>query len=452
MTIKLMSIGIVAVGLSVAGFPLSGVAAAPPTLPECIAKALKVNPDLRSASSRLEAARAAVKEASSAYYPQLGLAGSWTRTDNPPQAFFMSLNQRRASLQKDFNNPDDIENARGSVVAQWRVCDGGRRIADKRAAKMGAQAAEYSIETVHNDLVFQVTKAYYGILQARGFVAVREEAVKSISENLRVAAERFKAGSSMKTDELNLEVQLSQGREDLIRARNGLQLAVAALNTAIGEKLLSLSCVSDMSDQPDQSDRSDRTGRNAPSTIDSRPEWLAVQSHVKMAEAMATRARREYLPVVNAFGSVDWDSEPFHGAEQSYIAGAAIELNVFDGFRTRAGVARAAAGVVTAQAESDKLRDMLDLDLTQSRLNEQEARERLEVAEKSLSSAVEALRITEERYKQGSADITELMAAQVGLTATRTRRVAAHYDSLIAQADVARASGGLTRIYKEERR
>jgi outer membrane protein len=450
MSVTLKSVWMAGVVLGATGLALTGMAGPAPTLSECITTALKGSPDIRSASARVEAALAAVNEASSAYYPQLGLAGSWMRTDNPPQAFFMSLNQRRASLDKDFNHPDDIENARGSVVAQWRVCDGGRRIADKRAAKMGAQAQESSLDTVRNDLVYQITRAYYGTLQARAFVTVRAEAVKSIEESLRVATERFKAGGALKTDVLNLEVQLSQAREDLIRARNGVQLAVAALNTAVGEELLKSSDLADLADPSglsDPSGRSDQAGK-----IDSRPEWSAAQAQVRMAEAKVSRARRDYAPVLNAFGSVDWDTEPFYGAEQSYIVGAAVELNVFDGFRTRSGLARASAGLVAAQAEADKLGNMLRLDMTQSLLNEQEARERFEVAEKSLASAGESLRITEERFKQGSADITELMAAQVGMTATRTRKVAAQYDRLIARANVERAGGRLGAKYTVEER
>jgi len=444
MSVRLKSVWMAGVVLGAMGLALTGMAGSAPTLSQCITTALKGSPDIRSASARVEAALAAVKEASSAYYPQLGLAGSWTRTDNPPQAFFMSLNQRRASLEKDFNHPDDIENARGSVVAQWRVCDGGRRIADKRAAKMGAQAMESTLDTVRNDLVYQITRAYYGTLQARAFVTVREESVKSIEESLRIATERFKAGGALKTDVLNLEVQLSQAREDLIRARNGLQLAAAALNMAIGEELLKSSDLADLADSTDQSDRSDSVGK-----IDSRPEWYAAQAQVRVAEAKVSRARRDYAPVLNAFGSVDWDTDPFHGAEQSYIVGAAVELNVFDGFRTRSGLVRASAGLVAAQAEADKLGNILRLDMTQSLLNEQEARERFDVAEKSLASAGESLRITEERFKQGSADITELMAAQVGLTATRTRKVAAQYDRLIARANVERAGGRLGTKYSE---
>ena len=410
------------------------------TLNDCIAVALKASPDVRSASARLDAARSAIKEAASAYYPQVGLAGNWMRTDNPPQAFFMSLNQRRASLQNDFNHPEDTDNARGSVVAQWRVFDSGRREADRQAATFGARASEQSLAAVRNDLVYEITKAYYGILQVRGFVTVQEEAANSISESLRVATERFKAGGAMKTDVLNLEVQKAQADEELIRARNGLKLSVAALNAAVGVEWLKPADVDGLASRTDPADWRDQSGSQ---TIESRPEWRAMESQVGMAEALATRARREYLPVVNAFGSVDWDSESFGGAERSYLAGAAIELNVFDGFRTRAGVAKAASALIAAQAQADKLKAMLALDLTRARLNVQEAGERMVVAGKALAGAGESLRITQERYKQGAAMITELMAAQAGFTATRIRNVAARFDWLIARADVERASGEL---------
>lgn len=405
------------------------------TLEGCIAEALEANPDIRSASARVEAARAAIGEAESARFPRVGVSGTWTRTDNPPQAFFMSLNQRRASLEKDFNNPDDIENARGSVTAQWRLYDSGRREAERLAAQKGAQAAGCSLDSVRNDLVFQVSAAYYGLLQSRAFVAVHEEAVRSLEGHLRVAGERVQAGAALKSDVLNLEVRLSQARDNLIRAQNAVRLALAALNASIGSERVK------ESDLPDPADRP--TARRAAGASDSeaRPEWRAVQAQVEAAEALTRRARREYLPVVNAFGSVDWDSEPFKAPERSYLVGAAVEWNIFDGYRTRSGVARASAMLVAAQAEADMVRIRLALDLKRATLNERESRERLDVAVRSLAAAEEALRITRERYQQGAADVTELLTAQLGLTETKARQVAARYDNLIALADIARAAG-----------
>ena len=48
-----------------------------------------------------------------------------------------------------------------------------------------------------------------------------------------------------------------------------------------------------------------------------------------------------------------------------------------------------------------------------------------------------------EQYGQGAAGITRLLTSQMGLTTTRNRNVAIHYDYLIALSDLKRARGDL---------
>lgn len=421
------------------GSLVGAAGAAPLDLDGCLKAAAQANPDLQTARHRLDAARAALREATSAYYPQVGLSGNWARTDNPPQAFFMSLNQRQASLQKDFNQPEDTDNVRGSAVVQWRLFDSGRREADRRGAREGAAAAGQMLAAARNDLAYQVTRAYYGVLKARAWVDVRMEEVASIEGNRRVAEERVKAGSAMRTDVLNLDVQLSQAHEELIRARNGLQLAVAALNTAVGKDVLAPSDVAALDSGLSRIPAPGQPARE----IERRPELMAAAAQVSALDAMADRTRRDYLPTLSAMGSMDWDSDALDNFERSYFVGAVAEMNLFDGFRTRAGLSRARANAMAARAEQEKLRQALRFDLEQAALGEQEAWERLGTAGKGLDSAAEALRLTSERYRQGAADITELVMAQVGLTATRSRQLAAQYDYLLARANVARATGEL---------
>ena len=129
------------------------------------------------------------------------------------------------------------------------------------------------------------------------------------------------------------------------------------------------------------------------------------------------------------------------------MAGVMLEWDLFTGFRRGAAAAAARAEVVAAQAEETKARNQLRFDLRQAFIQRKEARERLDVARRSAASADEALRITRERYQKGAADITELLTAEVGLSATRTRTVAAEYDGLIADANLARAKGDLGRKY-----
>ena len=100
-----------------------------------------------------------------------------------------------------------------------------------------------------------------------------------------------------------------------------------------------------------------------------------------------------------------------------------------------------------AKYEEQKVYNNLRLDLHQAYLKSTEAWQRLQVTRKSVESAEEAFRITSEQYKGGVADITILLTAQVGLTAQKTRDVAAYYDYLRALSNYERARGNAVLKY-----
>ena len=409
------------------------------TLAECVAAARESSPDTQVALARVQAAQAAIQQAESAFYPQLSAVSTVGRTDNPPQAFFMALNQRVASLQKDFNQPEDTSNWRNSVVAKLRVLDGGQRGLGRNMARLGADAAQLGKAATDNELIHLVTRGYYSALQAQAFIQVQEESVASLTESLRVAQERLKAGAAVKTDVLNLDVKLAQARQDLIRARNGFQLAIAALNTTIGKDLvpaapLPVNTAAALPPPPAQADLQ---------AAEQRPELRAAELMARIQELGRRKARRDYAPTLSAFGSLDWDSNVNAEFQRSYMVGAVVEWDLFTGFRRGGASAEAQARREEARSEADKARLQLRLDLQQAFLQLQENWEKLGVAQQSLASAEEALRITRQRYQQGAADITELLTAQVGLTAMRTSQVAAYYDYQIAQSNQRRARGEL---------
>ncbi len=67
------------------------------TLDECIGIALEKSPDLQASFERVRMAEAEATRTRSIYYPMVSAMGRYERTDNPPNAFFMNLNQRTAS-------------------------------------------------------------------------------------------------------------------------------------------------------------------------------------------------------------------------------------------------------------------------------------------------------------------------------------------------------------------
>ena len=426
--------------------PISQGYASTNSVDDYIREALAANPGTQAARYRVASAHAALKQARSAYYPRLSAGASYTRTDNPPQSFMMELNQRRldmTSLSFDPNNPDDTENIRFSLGLQYRLYD-GQRGASTAMAKLGERLTDCQYRAARNALIHEVTRGYYQVLQAQAFVAVQEQSLKSLEESLRVARERFEAGSAVKTDVLNLEVQAAQAHEDLIRARNGGKLAVAALNMAIGKDLVPDTGIAAPAALPVLPLPTIPDGQCA---VEARAEFQLAELMVRLRELTYKKSRHKRSPVVNAYGSVDWDGEDLSEQEQSYLAGIAIEWEWFTGFQNQGAIEQAKDDWRAAQQERDQTRNQLLLDLRQAILTVQEAKERLDVMRKSVSSAEEALRITRERYKEGSADITVLLMAEVGMTATRTRDTAATYDYQVALSNLDRASGVLGTRY-----
>ncbi len=420
----------------------SAAAMAGPSLEECIRTALSENPQAAAAEARAGAARAAIRQAESALWPVVSLTGGYARTDNPPQAFMMALNQRTLDMRDpafDPNNPDDTGNARLGVGAKMRVLDFGRRDSDRRAAVSAAGAQAEMFAVVRNDLVHEVTRGFYTILQAQSFVTVQQEQVRSLEESLRVARERMDRGAAVRSDVLSLEVRLAQAQEDLIRTRNGVGLAVAALNTAIGRDLVPEAGL-------------DAKPPSEVPELPAAPDAVATRSHPAVRAAdLAVAARRSVLakaradrrPTVSAFGEFAWDSEDLSGMEESYYAGVMAEWDIFDGFRRSAAIREAEANLAAAEADARRAQDGVKLDQRQAFLQAREARERWTVTAKSVESADEALRMTRARYEQGAADIPELLNAELGVAAIRSRRVAALYDYLTALSNIGRAKGEL---------
>ena len=430
-----------AAALSVAGT----IAAEQPrvlTLPEAVQLALEKNPDLTTARQRLAAARAALRGADAAFYPRLSVSESYAASDNPVQAFMMTLNQRAFNFNANFNHPDNTDNLNTKLLATYPLYNGGSDLAARQAARLGAKARENSIDAVRNDLVFEVTRSFYTIGKARQFVGVAEASVASMESNLSVASNRFAQGTALKTDVLDADVHLAEARENLVLARNAL-----AISETIFRNVLGVGETGNVTAAEVQFHALEDPG-TGPLDISHRAELLAMQKTVTAAERQVRTASGGQLPRVNAFASYDLDSGDARRFENSWVAGVSVELDVFDGFLTRGKVAEARANLGAAREELRKTELALQLEAKQAQLNLQEARTRLLTTGRAVAQAEESLQLTKQRYGNGLALLTQLLDAEASLTASRQRRAAAEADCEIARAALDKALG---RAWKESR-
>lgn len=405
------------------------------TLPEAILLALAKNPDLATAEHRVRAARAALQQTEAAFWPQVKLAGTYSASDNPAQVFMMTLSQRAFDITTaNFNHPDATDNLNGRVVASYSLYNGGTDLATRQAAQLGTEAREAARDAVRNDLAFEVTRSFHTIGKARQFARAAEAAVASMEANLKLARDRHDAGQALKTDVLDAEVRLAAARENLVQARNALALSETIFRNTLG--------VGETENVTAGTAAFTAPARATTATdFSGRPELLAAEKAVAVAERKVRAAQGGHQPRVSAFARYDLDSGNARDYERSWLAGVNVELDIFDGFLNRGKVAEARADLDAAREQLRKTELVLQLEVQQARLNLAEAQARLDTTAKATAQAEESRQLTQERYGNGLALFTQVLDAETALTAARQRRAAAEADAWIAEAALQKALG-----------
>jgi outer membrane protein TolC len=412
----------------------AGHTAEPWTLERAVAHALANNPEARMVEYRIAAARAGLQQANAAFRPQVQIESSYTRTDNPIGVFGAALNQRSYAPSLDFNNVPDADNLNLRGVLTVPLYSGGRSKAGRERARANTQAARENAAAVRHLLAFEVTRGFPTLVKTRQFIGATEAAVRAFESNLNTASNRLSAGSSLRTEVLDMEVRLAQAREHLVRARNAHLLAGRSLRNLLGleqsEGNFPVEEVVPVVPEPALSER------------EARPELIAMQHRLRAAEAEVWRARGSYKPRLDAFGSLDYDRGwKFHGEGKSYTAGVFLRWDLWDGQLTRGKIYAARAEVDLSREEERKLRLAIDLEVEEARLDLQEAIQRLAVTDKAVAQALESAELTRSRYNEGLAIATQLIDAETALTAARVRRAEAEGDRRIAIAALRKALG-----------
>ncbi len=410
------------------------------TLNECIDAALEMNPGIEAAAYRVKASRAAHLQARAAWYPQLSASGSYMRTNNPSQAFMMALNRKTLDMtDPDFDpaDPGHTDQTRFSLGMQYLLYDGGRSRMREEMAEYGIDLSRYELSAARNALVYEVAHGFYATLKAGAFVEVFQETAASIEGSLELARQRYHEGAALKTDVLNLEVQLAQIQEDLINAENSYQMAVAALNTAIGAEIVGPhALIPPTNERPVSS-----TGDLEKPSVERRPELQAAALLVRVKKSDLRHSRRAFLPTISAFGSLDMDRRVSDHFEDSYIAGITARWDIFDGYARSGATSESRAMRNEAVAFLKQTRKQLDLDLKDAALKLSSARQRRVVTKIAIERAEASLEMTRTQYESGAVDITALLNAQVAMTGSLVRDRAAYYDYLDARANLNRAMG-----------
>ena len=424
---------------------VSSYAAEALTLEQAVETATKNNPGLKAADAQIEAADAGMLRSASGFLPKVNLSETWSKTDNPLMVLGTKLNQEIVT-QSDFNptvinNPEPISNYNTRLSVVQPVFNGGKEYIGRTQAKLAKDASVQDRERARQETVYNVIKAYYGLLLAREYHKVALQSLETSEANVKLAEARYRAGAVLQSDLLRAKVQLAEVKEMLTRSENGIKLASAGLNFAMG-----IPQGSEYEITGALSAQEVKTEVNA--AIDEaaarRPDLISTGLNRQNAEKSVSQARTDYLPSLNLMGQVDWNSDKVGGDDaRSWAVMAVLQWNLFDGLVTKSKVKEALATNSRMKSLEEQTRSAVELQVRQAYYNFAASADRIAATASSVQEAEEGLRIVQKRYETGMTPFVDVLGAESSLIRARTNALQALYDNNISQAELKLAKGTL---------
>jgi outer membrane protein TolC len=409
------------------------------TLQDCLKLALEKNPYFLAAQAKEDEARAQVRQAAASFFPSLSAQG----TDILDKKVFtveippMYPGQQPQRVKFDFTRTYQM-----SLSFSVPVFTSGKLLSNYKQAQYNYQATQESIDQARQETIFNVKRAFYGYLLARRFVEVAEESVNLAEKHLTNVKNLYEVGMATKFDLLRAEVQLSNLKPQLIRARNSLEVAELGLKNLLGLDLNQpIKIKGELSFEEKQINLDEAVQK----ALANRPELHQLNYQKQMAQEMFKLARAADLPTLALGGSLNYWANNLNFRkntwENYYTISLVLNVPIFNGFANQAQAARATALARQLEYSLKGLAENIKLEVQQAMLNYQQAKEALLSQEKNVEQAEEAVRLAELNYSEGLATTLDVTSAQVALSQARTNYAQALYDCLMALAQLEKATG-----------
>jgi outer membrane protein TolC len=417
------------------------------SLEQAVTLALQNNSLMKASALGVEAAQARVRLAAAAYLPKLSFDHTITRGNNPVYVFGSLLTQRRFT-QENFaldrlNVPPPLNNFQNRFSATQSVYDFGRTSSRVTQSRLGSRLSENELEATRSSLIFRVVKSYHEALLAREMVRVAESAVRSAQAAEDDARSRLKAGVSLESDLLSVQVHRAGQEEEMLKASTQLRLAESALSFELGVPLERQFILLQQL-APLKVDTTDLAGLQA-AALQNRPDFRQSQLASQSQEMAVKAAKSEFLPAVSLFGSWETDDQSFASrAGNNWLAGVNLHFNLFNGRADAAALAESRFQRQRASAMQEQMAQMIRLQVQKAFLDLETAARRIAVSEQAVTQAEESVRIIRNRYKEGLATVTDLLRVETALTVAKGNHLRALFDQRVGATNLELQVGRLS--------
>jgi len=393
------------------------------SLDDCISQALKRHPKLNIYDRKTDQKKEKLHGVTAESLPQVDAVASYDRLSYVTQAKQRYLGGSNNDYQAD-------------IVVTQPLFTGGKITSQKNSARYAIDAAEQGYLAAREDVIFGVKAAYYKLIFARDILRSKKELLKYAQVSYDTALDLHKRTKTPREETLlRLDVQINEVRQELITAQDSLKIAQKVLLNAMGLDSNGSIEIQDLKDDFFFTE-------DAPVEVANNYEILKASKEVKEADELIKIAKSDFYPQLNAQYSYgyEWGSWSEEGYTD-WIAGIAVDFNIWDWGKTKADVKQAKAYKAELQSYENLLSQQIDLELESARLKYESASKRFEIAKTSYDQAKRSLGLFESRYRDALVTSVELLDAQKAFSQAQVNYALSMLDMRLAKAEIKKIAG-----------
>jgi outer membrane protein len=407
--------------------------------------ALANNRLLKQQRDETVASEERVKASKALRWPTLALTSQYMQLSEPvtgtltiPGALF-AIPSLPVPADKNIPFSSEEHSSLTQLQLSLPLYSGGRISASIDSASTARSLQDISAALYQQKIKLAVVAAYIGVLRSDKAHKVGEEYFQAINSHFQDVEQLLKKGLVAKNDWLAAQVAVANAEQQLLKASNQHDLAMAHFNRQLGLALDTPVNLSEL-EIPRRAASLDEMQVQAQKK---RLELQALDLQQNLIDKQNILLRGENLPQLQAQLVSTKIDQPILDQEVINYAGLALSWQLFDG---RKNVHQSKAldaqkqGLIEASADAHF---DIELQVKSAWLNLHESHQRITVAHSALAAADENLRVTRDRYRNGLGTQADVLNAQVAWSVSNNRYYDARYDAVLSYYQLQAASATL---------
>jgi outer membrane protein TolC len=412
------------------------------TLEKCKELALKNSETMHNADLSVRIAEQQRKEAFTKYFPSVSATGVGFTANKPMMSMEMDLSSAMQPFMPtiewmmmqgapldpavlgNLSGPQKIEMMKngvvGGVMAMQPIFAGGQIINGNRLAKTGIEARKLQRQTTENEVLLATETRFWQIVALKEKLKTIESSAVMLERILSDVKAAVAAGLTTRNDLLRVELEQNRLQSGKLKAENGLRMLKMVLGQYIGVPADNFE-IETPSAIAGNDPQSQQQSVIAPfdamtNSVEHRPEYKLLEKSVEIAKIQVSMETGKNLPTVAigaGYNYIKMDVRKDNGMKNNFgMLFATVSIPITDWWGGSHAIKRKKLELLQAENTKRETTELLQQQMQNVQNGLREAYSQVLLAQKSIASAEENLKISRDNFNAGVTTLSDLLEAQ----------------------------------------